>query len=223
MVGRDQPSHALVVLAVGDQRFDPISDNGDGEAVRMTLEVEITKQPLQFSDCAEPTAVNETKSVEDVPQFIEKKPECSLWRIQPLQEVAITSVQSGKSISFAGVAKAGANIEQDEWKNRANQRWIFVHTEQGFYHIQSAANAKFCLGVADKSIVPGANLELSPCGNTYTQWQVDFLTDGTVKLSNRKSNLVMDLAHCGVANHTNFAQGQWLNSNCQRFQIKPVY
>ena len=182
-----------------------------------------TKQTLQFSDCAEPGPVNETKSVEDVPQFIEKKPECSLWRIQPMQEVAITSVQSGKSISFAGVAKTGANIEQDEWRNLPNQRWIFVHAEQGFYHIQLAANAKFCLGVANKSIVPGANLELSPCGNTHTQWQADFLADGTVKLSNRKSNLVMDLAHCGVANHTNFAQGQWLNSNCQRFQVKPVY
>jgi hypothetical protein len=181
-----------------------------------------TKRPLQFGDCAEPTPVNETKSVEDEPQIIEKPPECSLWRIQPMHEVAITSVQSGKVISFAGVAKAGTNIEQDEWKNLANQRWIFVNTEQGFYHLQSAAVDKLCLGVANKSIVPGANLEVSPCGDTHTQWQVDFLVDGTVKLSNRKSNLVMDLAHCGVANHTNFALGQWLNSNCQRFQIKSI-
>ncbi len=189
----------------------------------LTLVNAHTKQPLQFADCVEPTPVSEKKSVEDVPQIIEKRPECSLWRIQPLHEVAITSVQSGKAISFAGIASAGANVEQYEWKNLANQRWIFVHTEQGFYQIQSAANDKFCLGVANKSIVPGANIELSHCGDLHTQWQVDFLADGTAKLANRKSNLVIDLAHCGVANHTNFAQGQWLNSNCQRFQIKPIH
>ncbi|WP_331345584.1 family 43 glycosylhydrolase [Cellvibrio sp. UBA7661] len=181
-----------------------------------------TQQPLQFSDCTEPAPVSEKKSVDDVPQFIEQKPACALWRIQPLQEVAITSVQSGKAISFTGETKAGVNIEQDEWKNRASQRWVFVHTENGFYHIRSTASDNMCLSVAHKSIVPGANIELAACGDNHTQWQVDFLMDGTVKFANRKSNLVIDLAHCGVANHTNFAQGQWLNSNCQRFQIKPV-
>lgn len=181
-----------------------------------------TKQPIQFSNCAEPAPASEKKSIEDVPQFIEQKPACSLWRIQPLQEVAITSVQSGKAISFSGTAKHGANVEQNEWKNQANQRWLFVHTENGFYYIQSAANEKLCLNIANKSIVPGANIELGSCGDIHAQWQVDFLQDGTVKLANRKSNLVVDLAHCGVADHTNFAQGQWLNSNCQRFQLKPV-
>ncbi len=181
-----------------------------------------TKQPIQFANCSEPAPVAGKKSVEDVPQFIAQKPACSLWRVQPLQEVAITSVQSGKAISVAGKSITGANIEQDEWKNIANQRWIFVHTEQGFYYLQSVANDKLCMSVVNTSIVPGANIELAACGDKQAQWQVDFLVDGTVKLVNRKSNLVVDLAHCGVANHTNIAQGQWLNSNCQRFQIKPI-
>lgn len=188
----------------------------------LTLVNAQSKQELNFKNCVEPTVVEDKKSVEDVPQFIEQKLTCSLWRVQPLQEVAITSVQSGKAISVADSAKAEANIEQDEWKNAASQRWLFVHTEQGFYHIQSALNDKLCLGVANKSIVPGANIELGACGANHAQWQVNFLSDGTVKLANRKSNLVIDLAHCGVANHTNFAQSQWLNSNCQRFQLKPI-
>lgn len=181
-----------------------------------------TKQSIQFANCSEPAPVAGKKSVEDVPQIIAQKPACSLWRVQPLQEVAITSVQSGKAISVAGATKSGANIEQDEWKNIANQRWIFVYTEQGFYYIQSVANDKLCMSVVNTSIVPGANIELAACGDKHAQWQVDFLVDGTVKLVNRKSNLVVDLAHCGVANHTNIAQGQWLNPNCQRFQIKPI-
>lgn len=181
-----------------------------------------SKQELYFSNCVEPAAVEGKKSVEDVPQFIEKKSACNLWRIQPVQQVAITSIQSGKAISIAGAAKAGANIEQDEWNNKSTQRWSLVSSQEGYYYIQSAENPELCVAIANKSIVPGSNAELAMCGDVHSQWQVDFLNDGTVKLANRKSNLVLDLAHCGVANHTNFAQGQWLNSNCQRFQLKPI-
>ena len=181
-----------------------------------------SKQELHFSNCVEPAVVEGKKSVEDVPQFIDQKSACNLWRVQPTQQVAITSVQSGKAISVAGVTKAGANIEQDEWHNQASQRWSLVSAQEGYYHIQSAQDPKLCVAIANKSIVPGSNVELAACGDVHTQWQVDFLNDGTVKLANRKSNLVLDLAHCGVASYTNFAQGQWLNSNCQRFQIKPI-
>ena len=190
----------------------------------LTLVNAQSKQELQFAECKEPAPANAgKKSVEDVPQFIEKKSACALWRIQPLEEVAITSVQSGKAITSAGATvKAGSNIEQDEWNNKASQRWLFVNTQDGYYYVQSTVDSKLCLAIANKSIVPGSNAELAACGDTHTQWQVDFLNDGTVKMANRKSNLVLDLAHCGLANHTNFAQGQWLNSNCQKFQLKPI-
>lgn len=189
----------------------------------MTLINAQTKQPLQLDGCKEPAPIAEgKKSVQDVPQFIEHKPACSLWRVQPLKQVAFTSVQSGKAISVSGIIKAGANVEQDEWHNRRDQRWLLKPTQEGYYHIQSSADSKQCLAIADKSIVPGSNLELAACDDLHTQWLVDFLADGTVKITNRKSNLVIDLAHCGVANHTNFAQAQWLNSNCQRFQMKTI-
>lgn len=181
-----------------------------------------TKQELQFADCKEPApAVAGKKSVEDVPQFIAQKPACNLWRIQPVQQVAITSVQSGKAIT-AATAKAGSNIEQDEWHNKASQRWLLVNTQEGYYQIQSSNDSALCIAVANQSIVPGSNAELAACGDIHAQWQIDFLADGTVKLANRKSNLALDLAHCGLANHTNFAQSQWLNSNCQKFQLKPI-
>lgn len=82
--------------------------------------------------------------------------------------------------------------------------------------------AKLCLAVADKSIVPGTNVELAECGDVHTQWQVDYLADGTVKIANRKSTLPLDLASCGVADHTNFAQGHWFDTPCQKFQLKPI-
>lgn len=188
----------------------------------LTLVNAQSKQELQFADCKEPApVVDGKKSVEDVPQFIEQKSACALWRIQPLQSNAITSVQSGKAITSAA-AKTGGNIEQDEWNDKANQLWNFVNTQDGYYYIQSTVDAKHCLAIANKSIVPGSNAELAACGDIDTQWQVDFLTDGTVKLVNRKSNLVLDLANGGLANHTNFAQAQWLNSAGQKFQLKPI-
>ncbi len=119
------------------------------------------------------------------------------------------------------------NIAQQEWLNKSNQRWKFAAADEGYFYIQPGAeqsnsNAQQCIAVAKKSIVPGTNIELANCGEDYTQWQVEFLADGTVKLANRKSTLVIDLAHGGVEDFTNFAQAQWLNSNGQRFQIKPV-
>ncbi len=116
----------------------------------------------------------------------------------------------------------GANIEQDEWKSQDSQQWNFVHAGQGYYYVQSKVNSKLCLSVANKSIVPGTNVELVECGDVHTQWQVDYLKDGTAKIANRKSTLPLDLANCGVADHTRFAQGHWFDTPCQKFQLKPI-
>lgn len=188
-----------------------------------------SQKALAFNSCTEPVVQPGKTSVEDIPLLIEKKPACSQWRVQPVGNIALTSVQSGKAITPAnnGVS-VGANIEQDEWNSqgtqqgRNSQQWNFVHTEQGYYHVQSKANSKLCLAVANKSIVPGTNVELAECGDVHTQWQVDYLKDGTAKIANRKSTLPLDLANCGVANHINVAQGHWFDTPCQKFQLKPI-
>nr|WP_324258352.1 family 43 glycosylhydrolase [Cellvibrio fontiphilus] len=185
-----------------------------------------TQEELRFADCKETAPKEVQKSVEDIPQFIEPKSACAQWALQPQGENAITSIQSGKAISVQNKADAavaaGDNIAQQEWLNKTNQRWKFAAAEEGYFYIQSSVNNQQCIAVANKSIVPGTNIELASCGEDYTQWQLEFVADGTVKLANRKSTLVIDLAHGGVADFTNFAQAQWLNSNGQRFQIKPV-
>lgn len=180
-----------------------------------------TQEQLRFADCQEPAPKTENKSVEDVPLLVEQKPSCVQWRVQPTQEIALTSVQSGKAVTVVGDAVA-ANIEQDEWHNRSNQRWHFVAADEGYFYIKPLSNDQLCMAVARKSIVPGSNVELAECGEHHSQWQVEFLNDGTAKIVNRKSNLVLDLANGGIANHTNFAQAQWLNANGQKFQLKPI-
>ena len=147
--------------------------------------------------------------------------ECSLWRIQPAGDLAITSSQSGKVV---GVAKAPKNsvatIEQDEWKKQAAQRWQFVHVENGFYSILNAN--KQCIGVTGKSIVPGFALTAGNCGDKSAQWWVDYSSNGTQKIINRVSGLVFDVASCGVANHTVINQSHNLNTICQQFRLLPV-
>jgi len=176
-----------------------------------------TQAELRFADCTEATPKETKKSVEDVPLLVEEKQTCVQWRIAPTAEIAITSTQSGKTVTLVGT-----NVEQDEWRNGANQRWHFVAAEEGYFYIESVAKPKQCIAIAQKSVVPGSNAEVAACAEQQSQWQVEFLVDGTVKLANRKSNLVLDLANGGLANHTNFAQAQWLNSHSQRFQLKPI-
>ncbi|OZY86523.1 alpha-L-arabinofuranosidase [Cellvibrio mixtus] len=183
-----------------------------------------TQEELRFANCQEPKPKEVAKSVDDIPQFVTEKAACVQWRLQPEHELAITSIQSGRAISIAANSIVpGSNIEQREWQNSVGQRWNITAANEGYFYIQSSANTQLCMAVAGKSIVPGSNVELAQCGEDYTQWQVEFLADGTVKLANRKSALVLDLAHGAIADHANFAQAQWLNSDGQRFQLKSIH
>ncbi|ACE83962.1 family 43 glycosylhydrolase [Cellvibrio japonicus] len=178
---------------------------------------------LQLAACVEPAPVEKIKDIEDIPQLDPVKASCAQWRIQPVGDVALLSAQSGKALTAADCsAVAGANVEQDEWHKRACQRWQFVSTQDGFYQLQSSANTNTCMTVNRASIVPGMNVEMGNCEGNHSQWSIDYLNDGTTAIRNRKSQLVLDLANCGVANHTNIAQSQWFNIHCQKFQLKTI-
>jgi len=160
-----------------------------------------------------------------------KVEDCLAWRIQPVGEVAIVSTQSGKVVTLAAsetnspaktksAINAITKIEQDEWKKLPAQRWQFKPTYNALYAIQNTN--KDCLQVAGNSIVPGAALTTGACGQKSAQWSVNFAVNGTVKIINTQSNLVLDLSSCGVANHTALAQAPTMNTECQQFRLLPV-
>jgi GH43 family beta-xylosidase len=153
-----------------------------------------------------------------------KPQDCVAWRIQPVGDNAITSIQSGKVVSIvadkASAKKLPASVELNEWSKQAAQRWQFVHLENGFYSIQNTS--KQCIGITNKSIVPGMALVAGECGDKSAQWSLEYLANGTQKISNRQSGLVFDVASCGVANHTPLAQAPYLNTLCQQFRVLPV-
>jgi hypothetical protein len=135
-------------------------------------------------------------------------------------DVAISSIQSGKVVSAVSAKAEPGKVELNEWSKQLSQRWNFVHTENGFYSIQNAD--KQCVGAAGKSIVPGTGLMAGECGDKSAQWSVEYLTNGTQKISNRQSGLAVDVASCGVANHTPLAQAPYLNTVCQQFKLLAV-
>ena len=78
------------------------------------------------------------------------------------------------------------------------------------------------VSVTNKFIVPGIALVQAACGDKSAQWSVEYLVNGTQKISNRQSGLAIDVASCGVANHTPLAQAPFLNTICQQFRLLPV-
>jgi hypothetical protein len=60
------------------------------------------------------------------------------------------------------------------------------------------------------------------CSGTNSQWRIEPLADGSVRLAPRNSNKALDLNACGLADGTNIQQWAWLNNNCQRFRLLPV-
>lgn len=186
-----------------------------------------TQHELTLPNCSEPAPEQKANDVEDIPNLVPPKASCVQWQLQPVGTTAISSVQSGKMLS-AAVIKAGGNIEQREWQQPANQLWQFVPVDGGFFAIKPAgaikpeAQDELCITLANKSIVPGTNVELGDCSSPHAHWAADFLADGTARLRNRRSGLMLDLANCGLADGTNLAEAQWLDSSCQKFQLKPI-
>ncbi|WP_346839557.1 family 43 glycosylhydrolase [Microbulbifer sp. SAOS-129_SWC] len=144
--------------------------------------------------------------------------QCGLWRLQPSHAVAIASVQSGRVVQAPGCGK-GAAVNQGEWHDNGCQSWKFEAADEGFLQLRAG---KQCMTVANGAVVPGAKVVLGRCDSTSSQWRVEPLADGSVKIVNRESELNLDLAHCGLADGTEIAQAPWEGSDCQKFQLREL-
>ncbi|TDC42647.1 RICIN domain-containing protein [Micromonospora sp. KC213] len=148
---------------------------------------------------------------------------CQQWRLQPVGTVAIASMQSGKVVDVANCATAnGSNVQQWGYLGTACQKWTFTHTDSGYYRIVPTHATSSCLVVAGASTADGANVEQNACSGTNSQWRVEPLADGSVRLVARHSGRALDLADCGLPNGTNVQQWSWLDNICQRFHLMPV-
>jgi GH43 family beta-xylosidase len=148
---------------------------------------------------------------------------CQQFRLQPVGNLAVTSAQTGKVLDVANCATAnGTNVRQWAWGNAACQRWSFTHTDNGWYTVRPNSASGSCLIVAGNSTADGANVEQGACSGNNSQWRVEPLSDGFVRLVPRHSGKALDLSGCGLADGANIVQWSWLNNYCQRFSLRPV-
>lgn len=149
---------------------------------------------------------------------------CQLWRLQPVGQVAITNVNSGKVLEIPLCDTAdGANIHQWEYfETSACQKWTFEHTSEGFYHVSPNSAPASCMVVEAGATEAGANIVQHQCAGVNSEFRIEPLSDGTIRFMTRDSDHALDIAACGIAWGTNAGIWNWLDNDCQKFNLLPV-
>jgi hypothetical protein len=110
-------------------------------------------------------------------------------------------------------------VSQGAWQGATAQRWVFEPAEAGFLKIRGGDQ---CMAIENNAVVPGAVAILGSCDAATSQWRIETLADGNLKIVNRESEQSLDLAHCGLAEGTGIAQAPWLDNDCQKFQLREI-
>ncbi len=114
-------------------------------------------------------------------------------------EYYIQNKKTGLSVGIEdGTMSAGTSIEQQCFKAKDYQKWIFTHLDQGYYTIRSAnSTSAYYLGVEDDSTQTGAYVVLRT--GTITdgmKWKIYKTSNGTYKFipkTGEASGLVLNL------------------------------
>jgi len=142
---------------------------------------------------------------------------CDRWRLQPAEEVAVASVQSGRVLQGCGSDTA---ISQGTWNGGDCQRWTLKPSgEEGFLNMVAGEQ---CMTIENNAVVPGAPAVPGSCDSTSSQWRLEPLADGSLRILNRESKHSLDLAHCGLAEGAKLAQAPWADNDCQKFQLRRI-
>ena len=159
----------------------------------------------------------------NVQQFASSDNNCQQWRVEPIDQVAIANVNSGKVINVASCDVAdGTNINQDEYLGQACQKWTFEHTDSGYYYIHPQNTPGSCMIVESNSTTIGGNLVQHQCVGDNSEFRIEPLPDGTVRFVARDSAHVADVDACGIGFGTNLGIWDWLDNDCQKFNLLPV-
>lgn len=156
------------------------------------------------------------------------KTACGPWQLVPQGTFALVSQQSGKVLSAGCDTKT--SVTQQGWRDAACQQWQAVQAPQrkdsagvdGSILLKSSHTPEACLAVQGDAIVPGAVLTPSSCDAKTARWQLTPQPGGGVVLTNSYSKLVVDLAHCCLADGTALAQAPANGSVCQIFHLRAV-
>ncbi|OAH10364.1 RICIN domain-containing protein [Streptomyces jeddahensis] len=127
---------------------------------------------------------------------------------------------SGKVADVEGGATANnTNVLQWPWLNKANQKWTFTKTGDGYYKIKGVGSGKL-LEVAGLSRADGGNVGIWSDANAPQQhWAVTSTGDGYFFLINRYSGLCLAVDEGSTADGANIEQQPYASLTRQQWRI----
>jgi GH43 family beta-xylosidase len=146
--------------------------------------------------------------------------DCQQFRLQPLGQLKILNENSVKPLTIEKASMTdGANLVLWSDTNASEQRWSFVHQDNGYYQIMAAHSGK-CLGAIGGTTGNGAKVAQQNCSSgANQQWRLDPLNDGMIRLVGRSDGKVIDVANCRMADGATTQMWVWMNNSCQRFRL----
>ena len=147
---------------------------------------------------------------------------CTDWRIEPVSSLAIVNAYSGKVISVDDCSvDANANISQQSYTDAACQKWQAKATDNGFYRFQSLNDSKLCLAIetGEQVKVPG-NLVQASCASDMSEWRIEFLETGAVRLVGRKAGAITIAEKALMDNGANAFEQVWKDTIDQHFYLR---
>ena len=122
-----------------------------------------------------------------------------------------------------GAMEDGDHVVSYEYNGGVNQQWQFIQTDpdttqvvpDGYYEIKSAVSGKN-LEVYGASTQGGAKItQWDATGGNNQKWKLENQSDGTIRLTNVNSGLVLDYN----ASTNSYEQWDWHGGSNQRWQI----
>ncbi|MFE6620062.1 alpha-L-fucosidase [Streptomyces sp. NPDC057740] len=127
---------------------------------------------------------------------------------------------SGKAADVqSGGTANGTNVLQWPWLNKANQKWTFAKTGDGYYEIKGVGSGKL-LEVTGLSRADGGNVAIWGDANAPQQhWAVTPTGDGHYFLINRFSGLCLAVDEGSTADGANIEQQPYAALTRQQWKI----
>ncbi|TKB43856.1 alpha-N-arabinofuranosidase [Thalassotalea mangrovi] len=147
---------------------------------------------------------------------------CSEWRIEPVSSLAVVNAHSGKVISAEMCsAQQQTNVMQQAYTDSACQKWQVQATDNGYYRFHLANNAQQCLAIeTGEQVAVAGNLVVSSCAADFTQWRIEFLPQGTVRLVNRQGGALTIDNKKLIDNGANAFDQVWKDTIDQHFYLR---
>ncbi len=141
----------------------------------------------------------------------------------------LTAVHSGQAVDVVASSVADdANITQWPYYSNTNQQWQLSDAGNGYYKFINR-NSGLAIDVAGFSTANGGNIQQFTYNGTDNQrWILDLLSppqlsSGAVyKITNKRSNKVMNVEAASMVNGANIYQYQWMNTDNQKWKLTDV-